>query len=247
MRSLVNENEQHARKSESGNVLFLILIAVALFAALSYAVTQSSRSGGGDASSETNLVNSATITQYPSSIRTAMIRMMVSNSVDPTDLNFNAPPYTDLNTATLQSEGVFYPANGGGGGATYTTAPADVMADGSAGTWFFSGSYAIENVGLDTAGTGNDIIAFLPGVKSGICDKINTELGIPTTDRIMTADIDVEAAAVQMDHDYTFPSAITATIGTTGGAASFDGQPFGCFEDNNGSGENIYYHVLIER
>ncbi len=79
------------RNGESGNVLFLILIAVALFAALSYAVTQSSRSGGGDAASETNLINSSTITQYPAGIRTALVRMIVSSGVTADELSFNTP------------------------------------------------------------------------------------------------------------------------------------------------------------
>ena len=76
--------------AQEGNVLFLILIAVALFAALSYAVTQSSRSGGGD-TSETTLINTAQITQYPASVRTSIIRMLVSGNVAADELLFVIP------------------------------------------------------------------------------------------------------------------------------------------------------------
>ncbi len=240
IKMITNENKNH----ESGNVLFLILIAVALFAALSYAVTQSSRSGGGSANEETSLINSASISQYPASVRTAIIRMMISNNVDATEINFDPPPYDDLTTTALQNRGVFYPSPVGGG-ATYTASPADVMDDGNPGTWYFSASYRIQNIGLDSAGSGNDVIAFLPGLRDSICNRLNDELGIPTTDRTVAADLDVTAASVQMDYDYTFPSATTAIFGTDGGAESFDGQAFGCITDS--AGENIYYHVLIER
>ena len=71
---------ENKRSGERGNVLFLILIAVALFAALSYAVTQSTRSGSGDASGETNLISSAQLTQYPAGIRTSIVRMIIAGA-----------------------------------------------------------------------------------------------------------------------------------------------------------------------
>ena len=231
------------RLSEAGNVLFLILIAVVLFAALSYAVTQSSRSGGGGADGEANLVNSAQITQYPASVRTSIVRMIISG-IDVTQLEFNPP--SDFGSLTDNSFGVFHPS---GGGATHVTAPAAVTASGSQAQWIFTSDYAIENIGT----TANDIIAFLPGIGAAICARLNTELGIGATDDTDSDGIGIGATTVPVD-------ANTMDNGNTGiGAAAaapgtlidgdFSTQPFGCYDSAaTGSTDTlVYYHVLVER
>lgn len=238
----VNKNE--GRQSEKGNVLFLILIAVALFAALSYAVTQSTRSGGGDASSETNLVNSSQITQYPASLKTAITRMNVSNSITPDTLLFTAPAnFSLLTTSTLQSQAVFYPSVGGG--ATYQQAPNNVMASGLPGTWHFNAENEVLNIGTDggASGASIDITTFLPGIKQAICEKINAQLAITGgTNGVMT-----ETATVDTTSDMitTHAGIQTSTAGILGTAATnLVGRPQGCFK----LGANyVYYSVLVER
>ncbi|NCC21537.1 MAG: hypothetical protein EOM26_03635 [Alphaproteobacteria bacterium] len=246
-----------SRQHEGGNVLFLILIAVALFAALSYAVTQSSRSGAGTADGETALVNSAQITQYPAAVRTSIVRMIIGG-VDVTELEFDPPPYTD----STAGRRVFHPADGG---ATYVTAPPDVMHDGQQGTWVFSSSFQIVDIGTtgDGDATANDIIAFLPGVARSVCQKINSELGITGG-----TDTDGDGVPVGMP---TLPASAThamtrqapvdngtasSLIGAAAAAAThhiggaFAGQPFGCFDQTDGTqtaGDLVYYHVLVER
>ena len=68
------------RANNSGNVLFLILIAVALFAALSYAVTNSGRTGGGQALSRDQAkIKASELLQYASYIQQTMTRLSYSN------------------------------------------------------------------------------------------------------------------------------------------------------------------------
>ena len=66
-------------KYEQGNVLFLILIAVVLFAALSYAVTKSTQGGGKGVNEEKMRTAAAGIQQYVADMRSAVQRLMVSN------------------------------------------------------------------------------------------------------------------------------------------------------------------------
>lgn len=240
--TMLNSNMIEGRKSESGNVLFLILIAVALFAALSYAVTQSTRSGGGDAGRETTLVNAAQITQYPASVKTAITRMVVSNSVDPDDLLFDPPSnFGVLTTDTLKSYSVFYPTTttGGGGGASYVYAPANVMESNTAGTWHFNGANEVFNIGL-SGGTATeaDVIAFLPDVKQAVCESIHAKLGLSTT----IPDLSAATIDYTSDMDVANPN-ITGSGGVITDTV-LDAQPQGCFLDGTAY---VYYHVLVER
>ncbi len=228
------------RFNEEGNVLFLILIAVALFAALSYAVTSSTRSSGGNPSSETNLISSAQITQYPASVSTAIFRAIVSGTAV-SEIRFNRPAeFANLDSVSI---GVFHPS---GGGATYNPAPADIMVSGSAGQWVFNGGLEVPDIGLAGAG-GNDIIAYLIGVKQAICSKINEEYGLGTTIPVLNADRSALYATRMYDDgssDYVLPTGDQPDIDD--GSGSFDGQPFGCFQ-NAGAGDYVYYHVVVER
>ena len=75
--------------TQRGNILFLILLAVVLFAALSYAVTQSLRGGGKDASAEDLQVQAADLIQYFSLVDTAVMRMTMSQNIRPENLSFS--------------------------------------------------------------------------------------------------------------------------------------------------------------
>jgi hypothetical protein len=224
---------------QRGNVLFLILIAVALFAALSYAVTQSSRSGG-DSSRETNILNSAQLSQYPNAIRTAVLRQVI-DGVDVTSVRFNAP--ADFANLDANRLGVFHPE---GGGAVYQDAPGDMMASATPTAWTYNLEFNIPEIG----GANNDLIAFLDGVTEAVCQRINVEadINVNLSDAPPVLATAVTAHTTNMEDDGTTDYDPSAAAGGTLDTAGNDltGRPFGCFQ-NAAAGNFVYYHVLNER
>ena len=214
-------------RSEAGNVLFLILIAVALFAALSYAVTQSTRSGGGNADGEKRSVDSAVIVQYPTSVQAAIQRQMLSNNISADNLLFDAPSTYGAMTPDQLARQVFSPT---GGGAIYQTG------------WWFGSCDGVRQVGRSGSGANInlDIIAYLPIPNIELCRTINTKLGITS-------------ALPQMYTTYQYlPEMTLAYPGICNGAAGgeitqaeFVGKTEGCYQD--GDWGYLYYHVLLQR
>lgn len=223
------------RKGERGNALFLILIAVALFAALSYAVTQSGRGSGG-VDRETALIAAAQITQYPASLRTTVTRMVITGT-DVTDLDFT--------NTTGQDDEVFDQA---GGGASIQAPPANIGEPGV--DWVFldalhatDGWYVLD-VGSNATTSGREVLVTLggdPSISEAICTQINRGLDLPATPAVEATAVDTGTplnGAGAADNAGTFTSASTQ---------EGSGQPFACVENGTGSNDFIYYHALAEQ
>lgn len=218
---------------ERGNALFLILIAVILFAALSYAITQSNRSGG-DSGRETNLVTSTTVTQYPNAVKSAVDRMLLRGIV-PFDLDYMPPTDPAFNTAPVTNK-VFHP---NGGGATWQNVdPNTVTLDASGvpeGQWWFVPYKVVGGVG-----TGDpEHVAVLTHVRKAICEQIDKALIGTTTIPVLAFD---ETNLTQAGMD-TLDDTMIYSDPPPGGLKGYNAL---CVQTISDLRYN-YYHVLLEQ
>lgn len=176
-------------RSQRGNVLFLILIAVALFAALTYAVTQTARTNTADSGREKQDMLAAEILDYAAMIDASIQRLRLSKGCSITDISFFMPGNPDLvgydHTPSDRPDcRVFSPT---AGGVSYQKPPIGAN-DGS--LWLFSGTNQVLAVGSDMQGPfgvdSNDLIAFLPYITPELCSAINSKLGLPTNPPVDT-------------------------------------------------------------
>lgn len=230
--------------TENGNALFLILIAVALFAALSYAVTQSGR-GSGSVSKETLSLDISRFISYTGLVEGAVNRLMIVNNCADSQLSFHYDSdgdgsletngedyYYNASSPTDYSCYVFHP---GGGGLTYQDPPAGM---GLSNDVRFVGTIPVD--GLKNGGSTGDLLIGHRNVTREACIYVNNKFGV------------TNPSGAPPVTGFTWPfidTRFTGSFVVAGAHINFpniSGNPTGCFHDNVG---NVYYfyHVLIDR
>lgn len=219
---------------EAGSVLFIILMAVALFAALAYAVTQSTRSGGGDISKENAKLGASQIVQFSTIVKSEVSRLVLINGVDIEKIDFtrivkleNGTNATDTRKFTACGTSCF-PVFATQGGQIpyrdffeYGENPRPVSIGDTShrrgSAYFFVAS--LRNVGTSSS----DLVMDIRGIDPRVCEEINRALDIPLPITSWT---------------YTggwsgFPASMDASTTIFNSNPSLDGQMSYCAYENN--------------
>lgn len=229
--------------ADCGAALFIILIAVALFAALGYAISQSSR-GSGNVDKEKTFLLAAQVVQYASQIQNTVMRLQLAYTCVDTQISFEnniVSGYTNALSPSDKRCNVFDPA---GGGLTWNSPPAGAN-DGT--PWFYSGAFPVEIVsGVRCVSLGasmgpcTDLVLFLPKVKQEVCAQINKNLLGSTT-------IPSDDTAGTHFSTGDFPK-FNGTYGNRDDLNFDDSQILaGCYEDEPSSGYYVFFMILIKK
>lgn len=235
-------------RNESGNALFLILIAVALFAALSYAITTSGR-GGGSIDKEQAELGASRLYQYVSSVKQGVDRVRFINGQPIENLDFRSsqllqydggPNNWENTLCTTTSCQVYDPD---GGGVSFQTFE-DIAVDqpGWQAFWTMPGHSIVELMGIDQIGTIlPELVIRVTGLLPEVCAIINKRASLPASpgyDRTGES-----YGAFRGDPTAKLSSTTLHTYGDD--VDDLDGAYDFCIYSANTGWD--YYHVLIAR
>lgn len=176
-------------QNQRGNVLILIFIAVALFAALSYAVSDGMRGGGSTITKEQARIGAGDILRSFQAIKEGY-SYLINQGCSIDDIAFDNPATTNLNCQIfhVQGAGVSFPSQL----EKYQVTPIAAPDTAQTGTFVLNNAVAIQNLGTSTA----ERQINLNFVNADICESVNKQLGydftsVPAADSTPTYGDDV--------------------------------------------------------
>ena len=237
--------------SERGNVLFLILIAVALFAALSFAATQTLRSTPQDPQGDTQKLGAATLIQHTTFIAQA-VQTMAMRRITGESFCFDSPLWGHNNyyhAACDNADNRVFSTSGSGGGASVVPVP-DGINDGS--PWYITGQSCIIEAAQNCNTNGNqdeDIILFVPHIYREVCIALNDKLGVPNPQGNPPKASGNLWPPAQPVFTGNFLDGGRVDSGGNGNLNILAGHTVGCVEGGGTppAGTYAYFHVLLRR
>ncbi len=230
----------HNSASAKGSVLFYILIAVILFAALNYAVSQIMRSGNADTvGAQQASLYADEILDYAEKIRVAVQHIRITNGCDAADISFENTSVAGYVHAPVVSDSckVF---SSSGGGLRYIP---PLTAYGTGTEWIFGGRLSFVGLGTD-CGAGescSELYMVLSGLDLAVCEALNTKLGLSTPSGNPPQQNDA-VGFTKFVGDYTWEEDLDDDTHDD----VLSGKPAGCSE-TSGGGSYFFYTALVVR
>lgn len=224
--------------AQRGSSLFIILVAVALFAALSYALSQQG-DGVRSLSNEKIRLLASDVIDMGNGLADATSRLRL-HGVAETAISFENSIIGGYANADCTA-GTCKVFDFDGGGKDWETPTIEINGAVDMG---ISGDLAIKNIGTASA----DLVAIIPDLSDDICTRINTLLNLPGGSS--GPSVIATATATKFTGAYSgAPTLLTST--------QIDGQKSGCVEITSASGSaftgtplsstNVFYQVLLAR
>lgn len=199
---------------ESGNAMIYIIIAIALFGALTLTLSrQGEQADGEDIADEQIAFYVTELSNYPAAMKNAVDQMIMSGS-SVTDLDFATPNQASYDTAPYIHK-VFHPE---GGSVTYKpNFSSRIERDGAAG-WYVQDGIHVEW----TPTASNDVLLSAVHIDEDVCAAINKQITGSTTIPPVTGELNAHFIndATQTDLDATtcptcgeYPSLCVSNIG----------------------------------
>lgn len=238
MKNVLNISSQNHRSSERGNVLIIIFIGVALFAALGFTVADIMRTGNPESIGEQqSYLFADEIFDYGRSIRQTIQALKIDGCSN-TEISFEglddqwAGQYVNPNAPLSKKCHVFDSAGGG-------AAKLKVIDDWLYQPWGFvySGIEFNSEISVEGIGTSDsELILWIYNLKPKICFAINERLGL-TEDHVDTT--------TALTDEFKGTYSLAADNLGDDGPGVFENQMMGC--QYNSSGYGHFFQVMIVR
>ncbi len=167
------KNQENQTHPEAGSAIIWIFIMIALFAALSFMISDGSRTGGASIDKEAARLNASELINYVRTVKDAVQALRI-NGCDDADISFANPVYNVAahipDPGTAPADNSCHVFNSSGGKLNYKNLSSVKVLDEGQGAIFVT--LNIEDIGT----TADDLVFVVDDLPAATCEAINFQL-----------------------------------------------------------------------